>query len=1469
MSESIPNSPSLPESSSPPPPRRLRLKLVLGCFGGLLLLTIALVLVAPMMVSGEAKSALESAVNEEVQGSLQVESLSLAWFGEQRVENAVIVDPQGKTVARVSARLPSLWSLLHSGGSRIGKVRIELEADLVADDAGVTNLQRAFAERPKPPADPHAKAEKEDDSPESSFVEDLAKLDLDLELVGKRLSWSDAETRKLGRPFELSNLKLVASAKPGAPITVKAGAQVAGETAGAFEIDARVNGPIRSGQAWPFGTIEARGDIRGFSSALVDGLAGQQGRLRELLGPSFDLTFSARDVTSEKGEITAELVSPASRLKLAARLDNGVVRAQTDKLLEATIALPRAYLDAFVIPKLPPGSKLDFGARAQPWSVRIDAFELALPKGAKMDLASLAPELENATCHFFASLASPIGFENEQTRIAFGRACSLEGTQLELSIAPKTAPSLKLTSSLVADGRSPITIEASSKDAWRALSKSEVPHVDAHVELADVPVAALDAFAGTQGRLAQGLGDRLRVVVTATDASLDRGTIQASVKSPRLELDAPLEVASGSLVNAKQAPIRMKLDAPAGWVDGWLAGKLPEGMELVTQAGAIELSIRELNVPLPAPGTSAASTSASSDALRDLRKHTSAALSLKTPALRWSNAALRAEQLSVALAAPQINASLALDGQARFALTSALDTGVPGQIAVQASVADAWAALAPDGTFHVPPIDATAELRGVSPALLAALSGQGARVRDALGGALDLKLDAKQLDGKNGALSASVNAPRLRAQLDARLENGVLRSTKDAGLALNASPDAGFVQRELAAFLPADTQLAFASDGGGLTIALFDLDVRLPDFANAEPVQTLALLESARASLRASVKRLSYADASTRAAKTDVALEDLVLATQLAPKQAARVDIDAALVTSSSGNASERGTLHADATIADPWFALREGSKSMPSLDATLKLTNVPTRTLDAFAGAQDLVSKLLGPTLELDMSAKRASLEGGEITLSAKSPTTDLRVSGALANSTFVASGEQGLALSIRLPAGWLEQQITPKLPAGARLSLPTDVQPLTLSAKELRIPLATSASATPPANTPRSLAAPGARKNPPAAAAPPTNSAESNAEASQALFERLAGLAAQIELSVPEITYADANTDAAGQPIVIRGLRASAALAPDAQPFVKVNATVQSQAPGELAADVRALDPLRTLSEEQGLERFRVSCDVRAKGLPTALVDALAGQGGLLVEALGARVDVSVKSESLSMTTGSFVADMTSDLHSVRCEGSMQERVLRIQKQDGIAARIGLGPVTNERVVGRLVPMLVDLQKPEGATPAILAVDSMNFPFDGGLRGLDADVRVDLGEVSANLLPGLDKVLGDAVGLKSLRVPALSIPIRKGVAAYKDVPFQLGGQTLKFNGSFDLSELTLRFDTAIPLRALGKKFSKDLDKVREYVSPDLAVPIEIRGNWKHPKVEIPSSFVGKLVEDAAKKGLGGLLDGLLKKKD
>jgi hypothetical protein len=64
-----------------------------------------------------------------------------------------------------------------------------------------------------------------------------------------------------------------------------------------------------------------------------------------------------------------------------------------------------------------------------------------------------------------------------------------------------------------------------------------------------------------------------------------------------------------------------------------------------------------------------------------------------------------------------------------------------------------------------------------------------------------------------------------------------------------------------------------------------------------------------------------------------------------------------------------------------------------------------------------------------------------------------------------------------------------------------------------------------------------------------------------------------------------------------------------------------------------------------------------------------------------------------------------------------------------------------------------------------------------------------------------------------------------------------------------------------------------KELDKVREYLDPNLLVPIEIKGTWNKPKITLGREFMDKVVKKAAegalKKGLFDLLDDQLKKKD
>jgi hypothetical protein len=220
------------------------------------------------------------------------------------------------------------------------------------------------------------------------------------------------------------------------------------------------------------------------------------------------------------------------------------------------------------------------------------------------------------------------------------------------------------------------------------------------------------------------------------------------------------------------------------------------------------------------------------------------------------------------------------------------------------------------------------------------------------------------------------------------------------------------------------------------------------------------------------------------------------------------------------------------------------------------------------------------------------------------------------------------------------------------------------------------------------------------------------------------------------------------------------------------------------------------------------------------------------------------------------------------VHAEGNVADRTIVIAKQDGGLASVNLGPLVSQRVIGSLVPMLVQVEKPSG-DPIVLAADQLSYPLDGDLSKLDALVRLDLGAISFDFLPGLGSMLGDLGGPKAASIAPISIPIEKGVARYDKLVIPIGGRDYAFSGSYSLVDQTMKLGTSIPLAALGKKVSSELEKVRGLLSPDLAVPIEIRGTWRKPRVGIADDFLKKVLKDAAGNQLEGFLKGLGGKKD
>jgi hypothetical protein len=247
-------------------------------------------------------------------------------------------------------------------------------------------------------------------------------------------------------------------------------------------------------------------------------------------------------------------------------------------------------------------------------------------------------------------------------------------------------------------------------------------------------------------------------------------------------------------------------------------------------------------------------------------------------------------------------------------------------------------------------------------------------------------------------------------------------------------------------------------------------------------------------------------------------------------------------------------------------------------------------------------------------------------------------------------------------------------------------------------------------------------------------------------------------------------------------------------------------------------------------------------------------------------------VSAPEIALSSGAFQIDVHSEQHGVKGKGHLEKGAIVIDEVDGLVAVVGLGPVMSKRVVGKLVPTLVNVSKPETAAPAKFSVDALRFPLDGDLRKLDGIVRIDLGEVNYALFPELSSFFNDKGGMSSTKIPVLTVPITKGVAGYQRLPVRIGDREYIFSGTYDIVNDAAQLTANVPVNLLGKKVSAELEKLREYIDPSITVPLTIRGSLVKPSIGVDDKALLKVIKDAGAKALegaaGGLLDDLLKKK-
>ena len=357
---------------------------------------------------------------------------------------------------------------------------------------------------------------------------------------------------------------------------------------------------------------------------------------------------------------------------------------------------------------------------------------------------------------------------------------------------------------------------------------------------------------------------------------------------------------------------------------------------------------------------------------------------------------------------------------------------------------------------------------------------------------------------------------------------------------------------------------------------------------------------------------------------------------------------------------------------------------------------------------------------------------------------------------------------------------------------------------------------------------------------------------------------------LSAGSLEYTDATLAGAGESLALGASETELRL-DHGRMDLSFAAPLQGAQAGSVAIEL-GTPSLAAWSVEGGPE---ATATLRAslRGVRSELLDLYTAQHGLLTDVLGPAVDVDLSSAGLSPRGGALQLAASSRLGTLEWDGRLDldeagELTVSSGEAGKLAAAVGLSPLMGERVVGPLVPLLVDLRKPD-ASPIRMKVEHITFPLASGLRGLNADVSLDLGQVTCSFLPSVLRQLPGLEGRGVQRTTILPLELRvvDGVVHYDRLPLKVDGRPLALAGSYDLVTEALDLSTDVKLGDLGGEVGGLLKDVRKVLGDSYAVPLHIGGTPSSPKVSLPSGFLERALKDAGQKKVEDELSRGLKK--
>ena len=259
---------------------------------------------------------------------------------------------------------------------------------------------------------------------------------------------------------------------------------------------------------------------------------------------------------------------------------------------------------------------------------------------------------------------------------------------------------------------------------------------------------------------------------------------------------------------------------------------------------------------------------------------------------------------------------------------------------------------------------------------------------------------------------------------------------------------------------------------------------------------------------------------------------------------------------------------------------------------------------------------------------------------------------------------------------------------------------------------------------------------------------------------------------------------------------------------------------------------------------DRATLALKATVEGLHTAVVDALADMQGLLVAAVGPRVDAVATARNFSRNTG--VLDVRIDTPNGWLEGRVRgvRNSLVIDPRHPVRAELELTPPLRQRLLYKIHPLLADIRTTE--QPLRVTIGESSVPLDGDVTRLNADVDITVGRVEID--SGSKSLallqLFNAANARTIpgEVQPIKVRIRNGIVTYERFVVTLDKYTFAYSGSINLKTGSVNLRTEVPLEGLAGTFH-ELDGYAD----DLVVPLVTTGTFGNLRTEIEPEFLAE----------------------